>query len=213
VTHSYEETRRPSPAVTGAMIGGAVALLAVLLWKFRGKPASKSKGKRAADEESPILIKGGSLSVALHDNAALSVNPVTDNAYGITGDVLKKPRWDVAVAKLEAGFPVTKADFPNVTKLTLKLVNDDNGDLLDIITVTHTPTPGVLTFTAENDDHFGRHVSNHSVSNSPKHKNRAFHKKVNNKEDFEIAEITLVSNGTPIFLQDGPEYTLAFEFL
>jgi hypothetical protein len=202
VTQSYEETRRPSAAVTGAVIGGAVAVIAGLLWKF--------KAKRAADEDSPILIKGGSLSVSLHEDYNLSISQGNAEAYTITAKVLRRKSWNVVVARLEAGFPVSAEPFFRVTQVTLTLVKD-NGDVLDHIAITRTP--GVLTLAAETDNHFGRDVKERVVKKSHKHKRRAYHKEVGGEKDFDIAEVALVSGGTSYSLTDGPEYVLAFDYI
>lgn len=193
----------------GTLVSGAALLLA-------GLALQKGRKKRAASEDSPIMIKGGSLSVALHDNATWAVTKETDKSYTVTSRLTGRRYWHVSVATLEAGFPVRNPPtftIPDVSRLTLSLVEDEER-LVDTITVVFSN--GVLTFSANEDDGFGD-VRLRTVKKSYKHKKRVFHKKIGNTQEFEIGKITVESGGAsvpfpPAGTKDTRDYVLAFDF-
>ena len=189
----------------GAAIGGLAGLAVALFLK---------KKPIAGDDDSPVIIKSGSISLALRDLANVSFAG-KDKQYQIgSNDFDDKPQWDVSVAELEAGFPVDAPTlFENVTSVVLKVIKD-NGSDLDTITMTYAESGGqrVLIVKANNDNDFGDNTKMRAVGKSKKHKRRAVSKKIGGDKDFEIASITVnYQNGTKVF-EPGHDHALAFTF-
>jgi hypothetical protein len=189
---------------TGLLLTGLAALL---WWLFKIKPTA------AGDEDSPIMIKSGSLSVALHVDGETNVKleQVPPFAYKLKTSLLKKKHWDVAVAELESGFPVKgqATVYKDVKSVSLQIVDDDNKEI-DRILMTFDAA-GALTVSADNDRDFSSNVRKRRVKKSKKHKFRAFHKKVMNSDDFEIGEV-VIQTTIKTSLPAGPEYVFAFDF-
>ena len=193
-------------------MGGGALLLAGLFFRF--------KRVRVADEDSPIIIKSGSLAVAVHDASPVTVDG-SGKSYTIKTRTINKPKWIVTVAALEAGFPVSAPEtIPDVSRVTLDLVDDDRNPV-DTITITFAFTlgQGTLKFTATNDNDFGDRVRKRKIVKSKRHKVRAFHRKVRNHDDFEVSEIT-VTNSVGIDVRYPPtnaggipDYVIAFDFV
>jgi hypothetical protein len=193
----------------GALVGGAAVLIGAL--------AFRRQRNKAASEDSPIMIKGGSLSVGLHDlfNWAVLDDPNDDGAYTVDSAATHKAKWEVSVASLEAGFPVgAQVTLPQVSSVRIDLVEDD-GTPLDTITIKFRL--GVLSFRATNDRRFGTNRESRKVNKSKRHKRRAYHRKINGKADFDVAKIVVRSNGTDYPFprtptDEVPDYVLAFDF-
>jgi hypothetical protein len=196
-------------AGAGIAIGAAVGGLAGLLWAvYRNK-----KKPLAGEEESPIIIKSGSLSLGVRDGANGKITG-KDSHYEVTSDdFTRMTKWDVSVAELAAGYPwKTPTDLTNVSSVVLAVV-DDNQTSIDTITITFVNE--VLTVTAVNDNKFGKKtkVTDPAKSKSKTHKLRAIHKDIKGEKDFEIASITINDGSTPP-PEFGPgfDYALRFTF-
>jgi hypothetical protein len=186
----------------GALIAGLTAFLAAL-FRFRKKTL-------AGFDDSPIIIKSGSFRVALRDGITPTVRGSGNNVT-MQDSIFTRVKWNVAVAALEAGFPVSApVTFANVTKVVLHLLKD-NDDTLDVITITRDRPTGLLTLAARDSNDFAN-FKRRKVEKSPNHKERVFHKKCNGDEEFEIGTIEMVTTSSSETLQPGPEYALAFDF-
>lgn len=193
-------------AGTSIAIGAAVGGLAGLIW------ALVRKKKTLGDsEDSPIIIKSGSLSLAVKDiNGKITGN---SHQYEVTSsDFSGKAEWDVSVAELVAGYPwKTPVPHAQVSSVVLEVVEDDS-TALDTITVTFVNE--VLIVRAANDTKFGdkTKVRDPANSSSKTHKLRAMSKEVKNKKDFEIASITVNhATGSSVYAP-AFDYALALTF-
>jgi hypothetical protein len=193
-------------AGTSVAIGAAIGGLAALVWTLWRKK------KTLGEEDSPIIIKSGSLSLAIRDDANGKIVRQDDQYQVSSDDLSRKTIWDVYVAELAAGYPwKTPTPCANVTKVVLDIVDDD---LMPLDTITMTFENGVLTVKATSDRKFGTKtkVIEPKQSKSKSHKMRAISKDVSNKKDFEIASITVEhAAGSPVF-GPGFDYALKFTF-
>ena len=153
--YPFEERRSGSSAGTflafGALIAGLAAFFAALL-RFK---------IRIANDDSPIIIKSGSLSLAVKDNTGAR-HTTDDKLYRVTSDEIKSmTKWTVIVAQLEAGFPVQPpTTHDDARSVVLKIVKDDGSDL-DDVTMTYVTFAGekVLQVKADQDNNFQSVVS------------------------------------------------------
>jgi hypothetical protein len=208
--YPFEERRSGSSAGTflafSALIAGLAAFVAAFL-KFK---------IRIANDDSPIIIKSGSLSLAVKDNTNVS-HTVANRLYRVTSDEIKNATtWTVVVAELEAGFPVNTKTHLNVKSVVLKIVKDD-GLQLETVTMTFEDFQGqkVIQVRAAQDNDFDspNNLKIKRVNKSNKHKTRFVHKKILGDKEFEIGTITVNENaGASTDYEPGHDHALAFQF-
>ena len=205
-------------AGTGVAIGAAVGGLAGLLWAL----LRNKKLDGGGEDDYPIIIKSGSLSVCIKDSTNGDIVEMRDDHYQVTSDAITGMKyWNVSVVESISGWPVQSTAFTDVANVVLEVV-DEVGDAVDTITITFkTDSLGstgqkVLLVEADKDRHFGRNTGDRSIKKSKKHKRRAISKEINGEKDFGIASVTLNypqhSKRKPDVCNAGDDYTLACTF-
>jgi hypothetical protein len=188
----------------GAIFAGLSAFFAALL---RLK-------LRIADDESPIIIKSGSLSVAIKDgtNATYERKP---KFYTVTSDEMRNKNFlKVIVAELEAGFPSDKKTFTRVSSVVLQIVKGDDDSEIDVVTMKFetSSSPRVLKVEATNDPAFGTNMKVKNVNSPRRHNTRFVNKEISGDKGFEIASITVNHSGGSKTFKPGHDHALAFQF-
>lgn len=211
MSSEQDRTRRDRGAArheagTGIAIGAAVVGLAGLAW------ALVRKKKIIGEDDSPIIIKSGSLSVYVKDaNGKIDRN---NELYRVTStDFTGMKEWDVSVVELQAGFPVSgPTPFTKVSSVVLSVVADESGTAVDTITITFDSAGEALNVAAANDGRFGDKTDKRKVGGSRRHQVRAISKEINGEKNFLVGKLTVNYAGESEDFDSGYDYAVACTF-
>jgi hypothetical protein len=172
-----------------------VAWLLILIKTTRG----------AANDDSPIIIKAGSFSVALFDdlrNVSIKEDASDRQKYEIHSDSFGTA-WTVALSKLEAGFPVETSEHANPDQVVLYLV-DDNDAAIDTVTVEFTGQ--YVTLRTDRDRNFGHDALGNYMNfkkGAKKHSKRVIHKNIHGQQELNITKVVVTGGDNPGTLTAG----------
>lgn len=203
-----QETRSQGSAriVKAGLMAVAVGCAVYLFKKLR------FHGAAAPDEDCPIIIKSGSLRIAMRNASATAVD-LSNQSYAIRSADIRR-RCTVTAFSIEAGLPLPLPTvFQDVRSFTITLAAPTDPE------ETSTTEVGVVEFSlqdarlevkATGDTKFVQHrKEKDSKHGNRKHPKQWRHQEVHGQKDFLVTRLTVNGVTTPV---SAAELVIAVEF-
>lgn len=165
------------------------------------------QGAALPDDDCPVIIKSGSLELALGPGVTSAPDPGNPRRFTVkdSGPLNHCRLW---VVSLEYGLPVAITEHAGVQSVRVQLTHDHPAHpVVDTITIAFLAS-STLELTAVNDNQFGNVQVRPNHHGHAKHPKKIVHRRVNNQEEISITSVA-VNGGPP---QAANDAVLAFKF-